>query len=346
VKAGDLVMRIADHSTMWLELRVFEQDLAHVRLGQAVRARVESLPGEDLDGEVVFVHPHVDPVTRTALVRAVLPNPELVLRQGMYATGAITLEVAPRAIVVPREAVIDTGERQIAFVAQERGHFEPRNVRMGAAGGDGLVQVLSGLAPGERVVTSGQFLLDAESRLREAIQKHLALGLVEPDAAAPAGGTPASKAPPPDAAGEAPRAEVDALFSAYLTLVRTLGAPHPGDTPVDARDVVSAAKSLAEKATGETAALASAVEDAAAALSAKPVEEQRGELETLSTSMIALAARQPPSRAVAERLYVLYCPMAPGHWLQTDPEVANPYYARAMKACGEVRQTIEPAPGR
>src|SRR6185436_19571695 len=95
------------------------------------------------------------------------------LRPGMYATAEIDAEIAERARLVPREAIIDTGVRQIAFVVGEGGHFEPRRVTMGAAGQDGLVQVLSGLEPGESVVRSGQFLLDAESRMREAIQKML-----------------------------------------------------------------------------------------------------------------------------------------------------------------------------
>jgi RND family efflux transporter MFP subunit len=126
------------------------------------------------DGEITFVHPHVEAMTRTAMVRVALSNTALHLRPGMYATVEIETELDGKTPLVPREAIIDTGTRQIAFVAREGGHFEPRKVTTGASGGDGVVQVLSGLAPGESVVASGQFLLDAESRMQEAIAKMLA----------------------------------------------------------------------------------------------------------------------------------------------------------------------------
>jgi Cu(I)/Ag(I) efflux system membrane fusion protein/cobalt-zinc-cadmium efflux system membrane fusion protein len=91
----------------------------------------------------------------------------------MYATVRIEAELAKDALLVPREAVIDTGTRQVAFVVAGEGRFEPRDVKIGAGSDDGSVEILEGLAAGELVVTSGQFLLDAESRMREAIQKHL-----------------------------------------------------------------------------------------------------------------------------------------------------------------------------
>ncbi|MGH7786678.1 MAG: efflux RND transporter periplasmic adaptor subunit [Candidatus Binatia bacterium] len=185
VKAGDKVLRLADRTSMWLDARVFEQDLGLVAVGHPARATVSALPGRAFDGAISFIHPHLDPVTRTGMARMVLPNDGMVLRQGMYATVEIEAELAPRALLVPREAVIDTGSEQVAFVAQPGGHFDPRRVRMGASGDDGSVQILAGLAPGEQVVTSGQFLIDAESRFREAIQRYLKKDLLEPGAAAP-----------------------------------------------------------------------------------------------------------------------------------------------------------------
>ncbi len=173
VKAGERVMRIVDHALLWLDGQVFEQDLPYVRLGQRVTATVAAMPSRRFDGEITFFHPHVDPMTRTALVRVALPNPGLTLRPGMYGTVEIESELTDRALLVPREAVIDTGTREIVFVTADRSHFEPRRVTLGSSGADGTVQVLSGLAPGETVVVSGQFLLDSESRLKEAIEKHV-----------------------------------------------------------------------------------------------------------------------------------------------------------------------------
>jgi multidrug efflux pump subunit AcrA (membrane-fusion protein) len=105
------------------------------------------------------------------MVRITLDNPNHQLSPGMYATANIKTKPVADAVWVPREAVIDTGTRQIAFVALAQGHFEPRKVRMGIMGDNDRVQILEGLAPGEMVVTSGQFLLDVESRTTEAIDK-------------------------------------------------------------------------------------------------------------------------------------------------------------------------------
>lgn len=179
VAAGTDVMRIVDHSRLWLDARVFEQDLPLIHLGQTATARITALPGQTVEGTVLFIHPHLDDATRTAMVRIEVANPKLVLRPGMYATVEIATESPERTLLVPREAVIDTGKRQIAFVAGPGGHFAPRELTLGSEAG-GVVQVLAGVRAGEQVVTSGQFLLDAESRMREAIQKHLADGLLPP----------------------------------------------------------------------------------------------------------------------------------------------------------------------
>jgi Cu(I)/Ag(I) efflux system membrane fusion protein len=172
VQAGTQVMRIVDHRELWLDAQVFEQDLSLVHVGQEATATVAALPGRTFQGTVAFIHPHLDMATRTAMVRVVVPNPTLELRPGMYAAVTIDADVAPTAVLVPRDAVIDTGTRQLVFLARDGGRFEPRDVRVGIAADGDTLQVLDGLAPGDTVVVSGQFLLDAESRLQEAIRKH------------------------------------------------------------------------------------------------------------------------------------------------------------------------------
>jgi membrane fusion protein, copper/silver efflux system len=206
VKAGDRVMRIVDHSTLWLDAQVYEQHLGGIRIGQTVVAAIASRPGERFSGAVTFIHPHLDAMTRTAMVRITLANPGLVLRPNMYATVAIETEISPTTVVIPREAIIDSGTRQIAFVALDAGHFEPRQLSLGAQG-DGMVEVRAGLVPGERVVTSGQFLLDSESRLQEAIQKYLAISQPVGGRASVRAGSESSESAPRD--GRPPTAEQD-----------------------------------------------------------------------------------------------------------------------------------------
>lgn len=168
---GQKLMRIEDHSTLWLQLQLYEDQMASVAVGDEVQATVDAFPGKTFAGQITFVHPHVDHMSRTAMARTVLENSELSLRPGMYASAAIVTKPVADAIQVPREAVIDTGTRQIAFVADAEGHFQPRVVHMGVVSDDGRVQILDGLSPGEAVVTSGQFLLDVESRTTEAVEK-------------------------------------------------------------------------------------------------------------------------------------------------------------------------------
>jgi Cu(I)/Ag(I) efflux system membrane fusion protein len=189
VKAGDRVLRIVDHGLLWLDVQIYERQLPFVHLGQAATATAVGIPGRRFDGEVSFMHPHVEAMTRTAMVRVAVRNETLALRPGMYATVELTAELSPSTLLVPREAVIDTGTRQVVFVTLAHGHFDPREVTMGAAGADGQVQILSGLREGDLVVTSGQFLLDAESHFRAAIQKFLRTDLLIPSEE-PRGDTP------------------------------------------------------------------------------------------------------------------------------------------------------------
>ena len=168
---GMKLLRVADHTKMWLDAQVYAQQLPLVKAGQKVLAMVEGIGGKTFTGEISFVYPHLDAMSRTVRVRAAFDNPDLELKPGMYATVQIMTEPIEDAIHCPREAVIDTGTKQIAFIAEGEGHFSPRNVRVGLTGDDDLVQILDGLAPGETVVTSGQFLMDVESRTIEATQK-------------------------------------------------------------------------------------------------------------------------------------------------------------------------------
>jgi RND family efflux transporter MFP subunit len=336
VAAGDIVLRLADNSTLWVETRVAERDLSGVRVGLPARVRVDAFPGRVIDGEVSFVHPHLDMESRTALVRLSVPNADRSLRENMFASVEIALDLsgAGDALVVPREAVIDTGLRRVVFVARGNGRFEPVDVALGANGEGGLVQVLSGLARGDTVVVSGQFLLDAESRIRESVRRHLDRGLSGHET------PPATATGAPAPPGEAPQAEVDALFARYLEIAARLGGVSEDADRFDAAPLARAARELAAAANGPTRDLATKLAESADALARTLGEERRRAFAPLSEIAIALADRAPPSRAIAPSLYVVHCPMAPGSWLQSRPGIENPYYATAMKACGEVVRAI------
>ena len=142
------------------------------------------LPDRKFRGRVTYVYPTVDEKTRTAKVRMEFHNPGYLLKPGMFATVELAAELSPSAVLVPDSAVLRSGESNTVFIALEGGKFEPRTVTLGLRAEGNLYQVLTGLNEGERVVTSGQFMLDSESQLREAIQK-----MRTPNAAAIAAGT-------------------------------------------------------------------------------------------------------------------------------------------------------------
>ena len=171
VKPGQDLFHIADLDTVWIEAAVYESDLAYVRRGMPADVRLDQIPGEELEGRVDFVYPYLDRKSRANNVRIVVGNPGGRLKPDMYATVSIQSPGGQGVLAVPSEAILDSGVRKIVFVAQGEGLFEPREIRTGLESSDGFVEVTSGLLDGERVVVSGQFLLDSESRTREAIAK-------------------------------------------------------------------------------------------------------------------------------------------------------------------------------
>ena len=158
-------------SLIWLQAQIYEQDLGYVRLGQEAIISLSYFQDRVFRGRVAYIYPAVDEKTRTAKVRIELHNPGFFLKPGMFATVRIVSELEPSALVVPGMAILRSGEKNTVFVALDSGRFEPRAVALGLEAEDDMYQVISGLSEGERIVTSGQFMLDSESQLREAIQK-------------------------------------------------------------------------------------------------------------------------------------------------------------------------------
>jgi Cu(I)/Ag(I) efflux system membrane fusion protein len=174
VQPGTVLFDIADLSKVWVNADVYEQDLARVAVGQEARLELAAFPGQSLTGRVQQVSPVLEAQNRTMRVRVELKNrfdasgPRL--RPGMYGTVFLALP-ATTGLMVPSEAVVDTGENKYVFVATGGGHFEPRPVKVGGQMRDRM-EILAGLAEGDVVVTTGNFLLDSESKLRAAIEGH------------------------------------------------------------------------------------------------------------------------------------------------------------------------------
>jgi RND family efflux transporter MFP subunit len=171
VDAGMKLYRLADLGIVWVFAQIYEQDLPYIQLGQEAVVKLSSLPDREFRGRVTYVYPDVDAKTRTARVRLEFENPGYFLKPGMFVSAQIVSELEPSALLVPDSAVLRSGERNTVFVALPGGKFEARTIVLGPEGDNNRSEVISGLQEGERVVTSGQFMLDSESQLREAIQK-------------------------------------------------------------------------------------------------------------------------------------------------------------------------------
>jgi len=167
--AGEMLYRIADLSHVWMLADVFEQDLAALRRGQIATIKIDAYPDKAFNGKVTFIYPTVNPETRTATVRIELPNPENLLKPGMYGRVNIASpRSAAKVLAVPNSAVLDSGTRQLVLVDLGEGRFEPREVKLGAHADD-HTEILDGLKAGEMVAVKANFLIDAESNLKAAL---------------------------------------------------------------------------------------------------------------------------------------------------------------------------------
>lgn len=169
VQPGGVLFRIGDHSVVWALIDVAERDLGAISIGQSATVKARSFPGREFSGNVEVIYPEINKETRTARVRVELPNPDLVLLHDMYVDAQIDTGSGEPVLSVPESAVMDTGSRQAVFVDKGQGRFEPREVKLGHRG-SGYVEVRQGVADGEPVVVSANFLIDAESNLKAALK--------------------------------------------------------------------------------------------------------------------------------------------------------------------------------
>jgi len=339
IEAGQALFSVADLARVWVQIEAYEADLPHLRVGQEAVIVVDSLPDEPLVGRVAFVDPVVDHRTRTARVRIEVRSQGGQLRPGMFAEALIRGDVADApALVIPSGAPLFTGRRAIVYVevpGAERPTYELREVRLGQRSGP-FYPVLAGLAEGERVVTRGAFVLDADLQLAGGQSMMTRPDDREREAAAPPIAIPRelSEALRPVVAGylDAQRHlaadQIDlarADLSQLAELVNDLKPPGP-------RAARDAWQALASQLSG----------DARKSASAADTPKLRSAFEDLSLALERLLTVF--GNPMPEPLRVAYCPMAfdskGAAWVQRDEPLANPYYGAAMLRCGEFRATL------
>jgi membrane fusion protein, copper/silver efflux system len=171
--AGMNVYKVADLSSIWASVEVYEDQIRYMQPGRLADITVDAFPNRHWSGKVIYLDPTVSQQSRTLSAFVQIANQDQKLRPQMYANVEVHVPVVADAVKVPEEAVLHSGERSVVIVEKTKGLFEPREVELGALG-DGYREIRKGVRAGETVVTSSQFLIDSESNLKEAIQTMLA----------------------------------------------------------------------------------------------------------------------------------------------------------------------------
>jgi hypothetical protein len=355
-KAGMNLYKIADLSSMWVHVDIYEYQLPWITVGQEAEVAISYFPGEAFTGKVLFFYPYLEEKTRTVRVCIEIPNAEDKLRPGMFATVNFSPVVAKDAVLVPEMAVLHSGERNIVVLDLGDGRFEPREIKLGPQG-EARYQVLEGLEGGESIVTSAQFLIDSESNLREAINKMLMARKgkkpSEPTAQGSAtkdiergSGTKSmetgSDSKPIEHTGHKMKPVVDEpasiealqeVLGAYLPIWKALAGDSTEGVVESAKKLASAAKEAADRV--EEDALKSqlqALERAASGMKTDTVEDTRESMKGLSRAVVAIFESHDVK--MPEKYTIIECSMVNERWIQDTEVVLNPFFGSAMLRCG------------
>jgi Cu(I)/Ag(I) efflux system membrane fusion protein len=332
VQPSDRLFEIADFSQMWFVFDAYAQDIPWIRVGQTVELTTRAVPGEVISAPIEFIDPNFDEERQTTRVRAVLPNPHYTsggeshfLPHRVIAEGRVLVET-PAVLAAPRSAVLDTGSGAVAYVATNDHVFEQRKLKLGRKG-DALVEVLSGLAEGEQVVTQGNLLIDAQAQLSHEASSGAAHATHNNPAAGDDHGantamtsTPGLTAQSPTNSREkTPEARLGNLAALAIDAADALAS----DDYVRYQKLFPQLKTLSPEFSLPLLELGDSLKSA------------RRSFETWSTKVANLLA---PHRSTLG-LKIFECPMAPvlgkGRWVQRTTPIRNPFFGSAMPDCGE-----------
>lgn len=350
VSMGDRLLQLVDLSVVWLWADFYENEVSLLKIGQPINVTVPGIVDHTFEGNISAIDPFLDPVKRTARVRIDIENPERTLRPGMYANVELTVDRG-EGLTIPVGAVLPTGTRMLTFVDKGEGRLEPRFLELGRRyrqmGGryyDDYYEVTEGLEEGERVVSSANFLIDAESKIQGAVKTW-------------------TKEESKVSVEELAKPQVIPLTTEVAPLYKPLLQTYLGIKDLLAKDSFGGVEKAAElrkqaeaiaaaayKPTNNPAAYRERVQallNSAKAFKPANLEEARVQFGQLSFDLIALVTQFPPP--VGQMLYTMNCPMwkkSPGRWLQASPDIENPFMGQKMLQCGSVVEKIEETQNR
>lgn len=353
VDPGMQVYQIADLSKVWVMVSLYEYQLPFVQEGMRATMSLPYIPGKVFEGRVIYIYPYLDERTRQVRVRLEFENPGLFLKPGMFSSIELKSTLAEDRIIAPRSAVIDTGERQIAFVSLGDGRFEPRQVQMGVETGDGQVEIIDGLIPGEMVVTSGQFLLDSESRIRESLAKMIKGDLASEQEAnvEVVGSSEITSLPPAMSEG------LRTILRDYFDIGDRLSRDSTDGVAEPASAIAGAVEGLLRIEIPDHPhfwhqhdEIATVGGKALEIAETTDIKDARLAFADLSVALVKLVKATGVPPGFGDEVQELHCPMFRGGqggstWLQQAGEVRNPFFGAVMLDCFDSR-TAMPTTGQ
>lgn len=355
VETGMPLYNVADLSRLWVQIEAYESDLAHLRVGDKLVFTTAGYPGEKFDATISFVSPVVDPMTRTALVRAAIDNTRALLKPEMYVTAELEASTtAADQLLIPATAPLLTGRRAVVYVempSTEGVIYEGREVELGAKSGSYYV-VRSGLSEGEMVVTNGAFKLDSELQIQAQPSMMAPEGQASPaahDHGAAARSTPTKTV----SISHEVQAALTPVYATYFEVQMALANDNLEESKAAAKKLDQANQAVEMGLFRDDAHAAwmklttTVAKEAARLAAAESFETARDAFFFLSDAMIEL--HKQFGHAEARNYYLTFCPMARdgkgAYWLQTVDTVWNSFYGDQMLRCGEIKDTLEPGSG-
>lgn len=336
VDPGMELYTLADLSRVWVIASIYEYELPFLKVGQEAEMRLTYEPGARYHGRITFIYPYLSSKTRTVQVRMEFDNPDLKLKPDMYTDVIIKTKLAEETLRIPSESVIKTGARNIVITTAGEGKFLPKEITTGPEG-EGYVQALAGLKEGEVIVTSGQFLIDSESNLREAINRMIAAKSkpAEPEQTTSEPIQHKMEMGTSEARNEAEHPLIPQLIGIYLKMHSALVAESLPDVIAESRTMSGILeKMIASVPEGNFRGNITAMHQSIQGMSSKDLSGVRNAFKSLSRHFVEVVKGPGRADASSEGIRIFYCPMEKERWLQKGDKLENPYLGKNMLLCG------------
>ena len=351
VKTGDKLVSVLDLSNLWIWAEFYEDEVGLLRQGQHIEVSLPAFPNQTFRGEIAVISPVIDAVKRTARVRIDIPNPKAQLRPGMYANIEVKIDNG-EGLTIPVQAALPTGERMLVFLDRGQGKLLPRYVQVGRAfttfdgqAQENYYQVLNGLQEGDRIVTSANFLIDAESQVQGALKDWAG---EDPAREEPATTPAMTEKSPKQSSSSNLDSVVKPVLGSYKRLYELLAenkfSAVPDET-VTLRQDVHSLLGIDPPAKPELYKdLVQALDRSSEQLTPNNIEQARIEFGQFSAALIAFLKDFMPQ--LDDPLYAIKCPMwtkSPAVWVQDSKQVKNPFLGPDMPTCGTLQETLQAA---